>query len=236
MMWMIATAYAMPALSFVSLEGVNYADVRSDVEFQQWLTTLPTSDIPTQSTNAQKAFWINVYNGLTIQTVAENMPINSIRELNDGQVWTTRTFIVGGQTMTLDKIEKDILGQFKDPRIHAALNCASKGCPPLFERPFTESKLDAQLDLVSQRWVQNGGFIYEDGWFGNTASLSTIFDWYKGDFPCDAAKPIPKSVPKEYCGALQFIAHHSPEYRSQIESTAYEIKFQPYDWSLNIVQ
>ena len=129
MMWMIAVAQGMPALSFVSPEGVNYADVRSDVEFQQWLITLPTVEIPKQSINGQKAFWINVYNGLTIQTVAENMPIRSIQDVDDGQVWTTRTFVVSGQTVTLDKIEKDILGQFKDPRIHAALNCASKGCP-----------------------------------------------------------------------------------------------------------
>ena len=85
---------------------------------------------------------------------------------------------------------------------------------PFFERPFSEANLDSELDLVSQRWVQGGGFIYEDGWFVNTVSLSTIFDWYKGDFPCDTTKPIPQSVPKEYCGPLQFIAHYSPEYRT----------------------
>lgn len=235
MMWMIATAYAMPPLSFVSPKGVNYTDVPSDAEFQQWLSSLSTLTVPTQSPNAEKAFWINVYNGLTIQTVANHMPINSIRDLDNGKVWTTRTFVIDGQTVTLDKIEKEILGQFKDPRIHAALNCASKGCPPLFERPFTEANLDAELDLVSQRWVQRGGFIYEDGWFGDTVSVSTIFDWYKSDFPCDTTKPMASSVPKEYCGALQFIARYSPEYRSKIESTSYEIKFQPYDWSLNNV-
>ena len=96
--------------------------------------------------------------------------------------------------------------------------------------------MDAELDLVSQRWVQHGGFIYEDGWFGDTVSLSTIFDWYKNDFPCDTIKPISKSVPKEYCGVLQFIAHYHPEYRSEIENTSYEIKFQSYDWALNSVQ
>ena len=162
-----------------------------------------------------------------------NMPINSIRDLDNGQVWTSRTFVVGGQTVTLDKIEKEILGQFKDPRIHAALNCASKGCPPLFERPFTEAKLDAELDLVSQRWVQHGGFIYEDGWFGDTASLNTIFDWYKDDFPCDPQTQSISQSPKSI--AVPYSSSHtiSPEYRSRIENTAYEIKFQPYDWSLN---
>ena len=236
MMWMIAVAYAMPTLSFVTPEGVNYANVGSHTEFQRWIATLPTLEIPTESANAQKAFWINVYNGLTIQTVAENMPLNSIRDLDKGKIQTTRTFLVGGQTVTLDTIEKEKLGSFKDPRIHAALNCASKGCPPLFERPFTASQLDAELDLVSQRWVQRSGFTYEDGWFGDTISISTIFDWYKSDFPCETHPFISKSVPKEYCGVLQFIARYSPEYRSQIESENYEIKLQPYNWSINSVQ
>ena len=110
MMWMIATAYAMPPLSFVSPKGVNYTDVPSDVEFQQWLSSLSTLTVPTQSPNAENASWINVYNGLTIQTVANYMPINSIRDLDNGKVWTTRTFVIDGQTVTLDKIEKEILG------------------------------------------------------------------------------------------------------------------------------
>ena len=236
MMWMIPAVYAMPALYFVTPEGVDYANVHSNIEFQSWIATLPNLEVPTQSTNAQKAFWINVYNGLTIQTVAENMPINSIRELDNGQVWTARNFVVAGQTLTLDTIEKNILGKFNDPRIHSALNCASKGCPPLFERPFTEANLDAELDLVSERWVQSGGFTYEDGWFGNTISLSTIFDWYKSDFPCDTTKPISKSVSKEYCGALQFISRYYPEYRTMIENSSYDIEFKPYDWSLNSIR
>ena len=84
----------------------------------------------------QKPFWINVYNGLTIQTVAENMPIQQHSRLRQWSGMDTRTFVVSNQTVTLDHIEKNILGSFKDPRVHAALNCAAKGCPPLFERPI----------------------------------------------------------------------------------------------------
>ena len=119
--------------------------------------------------------------------------------------------------------EKEILGQFKDPRIHAALNCASKGCPPLFEHPFTEAKLDVQLDLISQRWVQRGGFIYEDGWFGDTASLNTMFDWYKNDFPCDATKPMLSRTLQSIVGYYS-LSHTTVKYRTKIEHSAYEIK------------
>lgn len=235
MIWIIGTAIAMPSLTFVQPNGVQYAQVLTNTEFQTWVSSLPESTVPTSSSNDTKAFWINVYNGLTIQTVAQTMPISSIKDIDNGTVWTSRTFVVTGKEVTLDSIEKEILGAFKDPRIHAALNCASKGCPALFEQPFTGENLDAQLDLVSKRWIETGGFKYTDGWFGNTASVSTIFDWYKQDFPCDASKPVPSSVDKEYCGVLQFVAKHAPKYQKVIESTSYELTFQPYDWSVNSI-
>jgi len=236
MIWIIGTATAMPPLTFVQPNGVEYAQVLTNTEFQTWVSSLPEATVPIGSSNDTKAFWINVYNGLTIQTVAENMPISSIKDIDNGTVWTSRTFVVAGKEVTLDSIEKEFLVAFKDPRIHAALNCASKGCPALFEQPFTGDNLDAQLDLVSKRWIETGGFKYTDGWFGNTVSLSTIFDWYKQDFPCDASKPVPSAVGKEYCGILQFVAQHAPEYQKVIESTSYELTFQAYDWSVNSIQ
>ena len=233
MIWITTVAYAMPTLSFVSSDHVDYTKVHSDIAFQEWISTLPTIEIPTQTPNATKAFWINVYNGLTIQVVAENMPIQSIQEIDGGKVWTTRTFVVGNQAVTLDHIEKTILGSFKDPRIHSALNCAAKGCPPLLSEPFTAFKLDDQLDLVSNRWVNNGGFTYNDGWFQDSATASTIFDWYKDDFPCDQTKPMPKYDTTEYCGVLQFIAKYSPEYQKHIGTDYHTLSFEAYDWSIN---
>ena len=235
MIWIIGTAIAMPPLTFVRPSGVQYSQVSSNTAFQTWISSLPETTVPTDSSNDTKAFWINVYNGLTIQTIAENMPLNSIKDIDNGTVWTTRTFLVAGTEVTLDSIEKEILGAFKDPRIHAALNCASKGCPALFEKPFTGESLDQQLDLVSKRWIEAGGFQYTDGWFGNTASLNTIFDWYKHDFPCDASKPVPSSGSTEYCGVLQFVAKHAPQYKKVIETASYELTFQDYDWAVNAI-
>lgn len=236
MLWILSIANAMPKSSFITDDGVKYHQVLSDEAFQNWIEALPNTNLPTQSPDAAKAFWINAYNGLTIQTVAENIPLGSIRSLDDGQLWSTRRFIVANQTVTLDQIEKEILGQYNDPRIHAALSCASKGCPTLFTEPFTETNLNAQLNMVSQYWLRNGGFTYNHSWlFTDTISMSKIFEWYNHDFPCDPSQPIPTSAPKEYCGALQFVAHHAPEYKERIEKSSYQIVFQPYDWSLNSV-
>ena len=120
------------------------------------------------------------------------MPIQSIQEIDGGQLWTTRTFVVSNQTVTLDHIEKNILGSFKDPRVHAALNCAAKGCPPLYEHAFTAFNLDAQLETVSKRWVNNGG-LHIQRWLVYRLRLAPIKSLIgtKEDFPCDPTKPMP---------------------------------------------
>ena len=221
----------MPALSFVDSDHVDYTKVLSNTAFQQWISSLPTTEVPTHSTNATKVFWINIYNGLTIQVVAESIPIEGIQYIDGGKLWTTRTFVVGNQTVPLD--QKSLLVFFKDPRIHAALNCAAEGCPPLLSEPFTAFDLDAQLEAASTRWVNGSGFTYDDGWFRDSATSSSIFDWYKEDFPCDDSKPMPTYDTTEYCGVLQFIVKYSAEYRKRIGKDYHTLFFEAYDWSLN---
>ncbi len=231
MYWLINWAYSMPTLDFVHPEGVEYIQVLESTKFQTWVTSLPTATIP-RSSNAEKAFWINVYNGLTIQTVAQSYPLSSIRDLDNGAVWTARTFVVGGIEVTLDQIEKRKLGKFSDPRIHAALNCASKGCPAIFSTPFTAENLDAQLNRASQIWLASNGVHWDSGWFSNTLSLNQIFDWYASDFPCSTELPKPTG-PDKYCGVLQFVATHAPKYTSIVYDESYSIELLTYDWSIN---
>ena len=235
MFWMFSTAFAIPTLEFVTDSGVRYSEVESHVEFQQWIESLTTIGVP-PSPNAEKAFWINVYNGLTIDTVADAYPISSIRDLDGGKIWTTRSFTVNNQSITLDNIEKIRLAKFKDPRIHAALNCAAKGCPTLLSAPYDAKILDQQLNSASQQWIRENGVRWETGWFGNTLYLNRIFDWYATDFPCTEALPVPAFVPKKYCGAIQFIAEHNIEYRDILYSNTYSIELIEYDWSLNDVR
>ncbi len=233
MYWLINWAYSMPTLDFVQTNGVEYTEVLQSTEFQTWITSLPTATIP-RTPNAEKAFWINVYNGLTIQTVAKAYPLSSIRDLDDGAVWTTRTFVVGGTEVTFDQIEKKKLGKFSDPRIHAALNCASKGCPSLLSTPYTAENLETQLNHATERWLASNAVQWESGWFSNTLSLNQIFDWYASDFPCKTTLPKPTG-PEKYCGVLQFIATHEDKYTPIVYDEQYTIELLPYDWGVNVL-
>ena len=73
--------------------------------------------------------WINTYNSLTIHVVLNAYPIDSIKDIDGGNVWDTQRFQVGTEMLTLNEIEHGKLKAFNDPRTHAALNCASIGCP-----------------------------------------------------------------------------------------------------------
>ncbi|MGB5159905.1 MAG: DUF547 domain-containing protein, partial [Thermoanaerobaculia bacterium] len=89
---------------------------------------------------------------------------------------------VDGETMSLKSLEDDIIRDgFKDPRIHAALNCASVGCPKLPAEAFVPQRLDEQLDAEMTKFVNEERNCKIDAVAG-TATLSKIFDWFREDF------------------------------------------------------
>ena len=108
------------------------------------------------------AFWINAYNLFTLQAIVDHYPIrtgwftlgprNSIRQI--AGVWDRLSWRVAGRQVTLDDIEHRILRpEFKDPRIHFAVNCASVGCPPLRSEPYRASTISAQLDANARSYL-----------------------------------------------------------------------------------
>jgi hypothetical protein len=131
------------------------------------------------------AFLINAYNALVFEGVLGLSP-------KADSVWgftgTGYSFfarmkvLVDGKTTTLKKLEDDDIREaFGDPRIHAALNCASIGCPRLPREPFLPETLDEQLDHAMREFVgaeRNCAVDLDAG----TVTLSKIFDWFSGDF------------------------------------------------------
>ena len=109
---------------------VDYPAIQAASSTKSYVTGLATASEPTQ--RAEKlAFWLNAYNAITVDLVAKSWPIGSIKELDSGKVWTTRSFTVAGQRLSLDQIEKEKLVPLGEPRIHFAVNCASIGCPAM---------------------------------------------------------------------------------------------------------
>jgi len=168
------------------------------------------------------AFYANAYNAWTIKLILTGYPgVESIKDLGSffRSPWKKKFVRIGGKVITLDAIEHDILRpQFKDPRVHMAVNCASKGCPPLWKEPFTGSRLNDQLNAVTRNFVNSPGF---NRMTGNTLYISRIFKWFREDFNDDA---------------LGFIEQYAAgELKSRIKAnrSAFKVKYLDYDWSLN---
>jgi hypothetical protein len=217
-------------------ERVDYAALKADRAgldgYCDRLAKLKKSDLEAMARDDQFAFWIDAYNALTLKTIVDHYPIktgitlnthpkNSIRQI-DG-AWSDR-HTVASQQVSLDDIENKILRPtFKDPRVHTAINCASRGCPPLRAEAFTGARLDAQLDdNVAKFLADPARTVYDEK--KKRIVVSKIFDWFKEDFGGDE-------------GVLKFLRAHAPAAsKGFLESlSAKSIETSDYDWSLNDV-
>lgn len=178
------------------------------------------------------AFWINAYNAHTVRRVVQAYPVKSIRDLGSlaNPVWQ-QCFIplahlapeLEREQLSLDDIEHALLRPtFKDARIHAALNCASVGCPRLLDHAYTAGVLEQQLDQATVRWLAEPERNRFDAQT-RSAYLSSIFDWYGNDFGLTPAE------------RLSWIVRYAPrEHRSWLaDPERVQIRYLEYDWSLN---
>jgi hypothetical protein len=168
------------------------------------------------------AFYINLYNAWTVKLILGKYPdVKSIKELGTlfASPWKKKIVRVDGKVITLDDVEHNILRPvFKDPRVHFAVNCASKGCPPLRPEPYSGGTLDAQLDDASISFLNDPE---RNRLEGNVLHVSKIFKWFKGDF----TEGVPAFFRKYAKGDLLRML---TEKKGDIK-----VKHLDYDWSLN---
>jgi len=178
----------------------------------------------------QLAHWINVYNVNTVAAIIEGYPVESIRDLSTDPIIRLNVFKkervpVGSAKLSLDAIEHEkIRERFKDPRIHFAINCAAKSCPPIRTEAFTGQKLDAQLDAQARAFL-NGplGARFERDGDELTITVTKIMDWFGDDFE------------KWGGGKAAFIRKYVPADKQRMIDQAKDIDFEydDYDWALN---
>ncbi len=172
-----------------------------------------------------KSLLINAYNALTVASILEHPRVASIREIPG--VWTGRRHRVGGFDLTLDAIEHRILRPFfRDPRVHFALNCASRSCAPLPPWAYDGERLEAQLEERARTFLSDPKNVRVEG---SKLRVSRYFDWYGSDFTAGgwrgAAPSIPSYVTRHAApGVAAFIARNGGKV---------SIEFLDYDWSLN---
>jgi hypothetical protein len=235
----VATAltptYASDALftellrSHVSSGAVNYTALKADPRLDAVIAYYSSVDHAKLSGNARMAFFINAYNAVTLKVVCDNLPVKSIRDIGTSpskpatDVWDRPLANLKGQAMSLNDIEHKILRPMADPRIHFALVCAAKSCPPLRNEAYRPERLNEQLDSQARTFLTNTLWNRFDE-AAKTAKLSMIFSWFAADFApttADVLKGLATYLPQ-------------PLQRSvQRNAAAYTVDYLEYDWSLN---
>ena len=202
---------------------VDYAGLkRQEARLDVYLEKLANMDPGSLPRNERFAFYVNAYNAWTIKLVLSGYPgVESIKKLGSlfKSPWKQKIVNLEGMLTTLDHIEHDILRpEFEDPRVHFAINCAAKGCPPLYQEPFTGSQLDMQLNRVTRYFINDPKSNYLEG---NTLYVSSIFKWFSEDFNDDII------------GFFEKYAFDELKRELSARKSSLKIKYLDYDWSLN---
>lgn len=173
----------------------------------------------------QFAYWVNLYNALTVKVVLDHYPVDSILDIGISPglfafgPWGKKLVTVDGEDLSLDDIEHRILRPiWRDPRIHYAVNCAAIGCPNLARRAFTGENVEAMLTQAAGDYINHPrGAEVRDG----RLYASSLYQWYRVDFGDSDA------------GVIQHLKRFAnAELARRLETVSY-IYDDDYDWALN---
>ena len=209
--------------------GVNrfdYAALKDSPEDRQalgkYLQSLSAIDPRSHSRDEQMAYWINLYNALTVFVIVPRFPVDSIKDIKSGLIdfgpWNLELFPLQDEKLTLNQIEHGILRPiWRDPRIHYAVNCASIGCPNLAAKAYSAERLEDMLEAAAREYVNHprGAQVV-----GGELLISSIYDWYKVDF----------------CGTDAGVLAHISQYAEpelKAELARFEAFDDDYDWNIN---
>ncbi|MFQ5538096.1 MAG: DUF547 domain-containing protein, partial [Gemmatimonadota bacterium] len=227
----------------VTPEGVRYTLLkrrRAGLDrYLELLARTPAGAVEKASKNERLAFWINAYNACMLRLVVDHYPIrrnrgllsrlkntvadrpaNSVWQIED--VFTRPHCSVAGALRSQDEIEHQIIRPMGDPRIHFAVNCAARSCPPLWPEAYAGPRLDAQLDRAVRALVRDPRHFRGDP-ARKVVRLNKVMDWFKEDFGGEE-------------GLRTFLAPYAPPPAAALlRDPATRIEFFDYDWTLNDV-
>lgn len=168
----------------------DYAGLASSApdraDLARYLDLLSATPVSSLNRDEQMAFWINLYNVLTVKVVVDHLPVASIRDIDispgilSSGPWGKELVSIEGQALSLNDIEHRILRPiWRAPFVHYAVNCASIGCPDLKASAWTADKLDADLEAAARAYVNDPRGVRIDG---DAIVVSRIYDWFIEDF------------------------------------------------------
>lgn len=193
---------------------------------RRYIDALAGQPVAQLNRDEQFAYWVNLYNALTVETILAHYPVESIRDIDispglfSSGPWGAKLIEVEATAVSLDDVEHRILRPIwnQDPLIHYAVNCAAIGCPNLQTRAFRATTTRATLDAAARAFINhpraasfsNGGLV-----------VSSIYRWFREDFGDSEAGVIAHL--RDYA---------SPELSARLAGVT-DIFDHRYDWSLN---
>lgn len=215
----------------VGVSLFNYGAVSPEDEsrLNRYIHYLSKVDVLNLNRKEQLAYWINLYNAITVSLVVEHYPVKSIRKIKGGLFsfgpWDEDVVTVSGKTLSLNDIEHRILRPvFKDNRIHYAVNCASIGCPNLSASVYTGALVDQQLDVAMCEFINHPRAVRFDA---ERLLLSSIFKWYQEDFGNSVSELLPHLASCKQGDERKRLESFKPSWRNVIFN---------YDWNLNDIK
>jgi hypothetical protein len=205
---------------------VDYEGLRAEPRWKELLASLAAAAPAPEAPRAERlAFWIDAYNVLAIDVVLQHYPLASIRDAGSWlrPVWKRPAGVVGGRSVTLDEIEHAILRPLGEPRIHAAIVCASTSCPSLRREAYRAERLEAQLEDALRRFLADptkGSRLDEAA---GELRLSPIFEWFAEDFEPQG-------------GVRAYLAPRLPAASARAlaaRGAGLRLAYFDYDWRLN---
>ena len=192
---------------------VDYKGFKKDTEVLNSYIFYLSTQIPSEQWSKQEklAYFINLYNANTVKLIIDNYHIKSIKDISSP--WTKNRIKIWDNNYSLSDIENDILRKMNEPRIHFAINCASKSCPKLLNIAFTAENVDSLLEQAAKDFINNPE---KNRISENRIQLSKIFKWYKEDFTKNG-------------NLIDYINQYS---MVKIQQDV-DVSYMEYDWSLN---
>mgnify|MGYP001184361831 CR=1 FL=1 len=211
----------------VHLTSIKYIFLKNDKQFKYLIRKLEKFPVDSlKSSNEKLSFWINVYNIMAVKIISDHYPVKSIQDIGTwfDLVWNKNAGIVGGKAYSLNDIEHRILRKMGDPRIHAAIVCASVSCPDLATFSYKPEDISEQLDNRFKDLLANktkGFFVHQTE---EAIYISQIFKWFKKDF-------------QQAGGIINILNKYAPANKMEdlkhLESGKYSLRYFDFNWSLN---
>ena len=201
---------------------VDYPAIAADPGFERYIQQLDRIDPSSFPTPQDRlVFWINAYNAFAIKGILDGY--SPLTLFGRYRYFIGRAYRVGGQSITLYDLEREVLiPDFREPRIHFAIVCASNSCPRLQSWAYATDKLEEQLEQSAREFINDptrNRFDRER----KIAYLSMIFKWFEQDFVAHSGSLLNYVRP--------YLA--DPDLARELESTPYTVEFLEYDWRLN---